>query len=158
MTKETKPKRKRKSTYKSRTTRLALALEPLRVIQSKIINMIQDAEDKLPRDEDDQFEEYSEEYKKLISMIDDEINTMDISEIESLKSEIETWRDNIEEKFSETQKFSDLEECLDSLSNAFDTLESANRNIADLVDGTDVAQEIEDACDELENIIFPTMF
>lgn len=41
-----------------------------------------------------------------------------------LHDEIETWKDNIEEHFSQTQKYSDLEECASALETIKDALES----------------------------------
>lgn len=152
------PKKKRKSKYKSRAVRLNDAIEKMRVVASKITSTIDELQDHIPKDEDDQYEEDSTEYKTLLGKVDDIINELDYSEIETLKQELSDWKDNIEEKFSQTQKFSDLEECVDTFENAISAFETANRNISDIVDGCDVAQEIDDACDDLENVTIPTMF
>lgn len=60
------------------------------------------------------------------------------SEIETLKEEITEWKDNMEEKLSHTQKYSDLEECESTLE--------------------DVVSELESACDNAEGIEFPKAF
>lgn len=44
-----------------------------------------------------------------------------ISECESLRDEMTEWRDNLEEKLSATQKYSDVSECADALDNALNS-------------------------------------
>ncbi len=48
-----------------------------------------------------------------------------VSEIESLKEEIEAWKDGLPENLQQGQKASDLEECFDALTSICEQLDSA---------------------------------
>ena len=86
---------------------------------------------------------------------------LDISELESLKEEMESWRDNIEEKFSQTQKYEEVSEAAETLGNidlsefegkeydGKDDFEDSHKADADMIDA---------AAEELESVSFPGMY
>lgn len=57
-----------------------------------------------------------------------------ISEIESLQEEMSEWRDNMEDKLSSTQKYSDVTDCADSLETGQDSLQSALEEVTEAIE------------------------
>lgn len=86
------------------------------------------------------------------------LDTLDTSEFESLRDEITEWKENIEANFSQTQKYSDLEECAEALESIVSTIESAQSNIDDADEIQTKIDELEDVMNECGNVSFPGMF
>jgi hypothetical protein len=135
-----KPKKKRKS-Y-SRASRMAEACQVIRGEIQAIRNIIAG--------------EGTEE-EKLVS-INDTLNSIDLSSIDELKDEITSWKDNIEEKFSATEKYAMLEECESNMDDGHSAIESAITDACDLQDAEEILTEIESGLDTLEMVEFPGMF
>ena len=113
------------------------------------------------RQEVDKSRDIFEDPKKSDEQKLKEINlilTVDTSEIQSLHEEITQWRENIEEKFSATQKYADLEEVEGLLEDAHNNLESLQGEIDSIDDVEDRLIEIEDEISNAEDIQFPRMF
>lgn len=83
------------------------------------------------------------------------------SELEELKDEISTWADNIEEKFSGTDKYERLRECQQYLESAVEALQGIDlrdaEEVADL-DLDSIESEVQTVEDEAGNAEFPGMF
>ena len=89
------------------------------------------------------------------------VSNLDLSEWESLKEEMESWRDNIEETFSQTQKYEEVSEAAETLGNidlsefegkeydGKDDFEDSHEADADMIDA---------AAEELESVSFPGMY
>lgn len=87
------------------------------------------------------------------------IDEVDSGEVEGLLEEISSWRDNIEEKFSATQKFSDLEECAGALEEILGDIEGIQGDhIESMDERDDVVSALEDAENNCGNVSFPGMF
>lgn len=86
------------------------------------------------------------------------ISMVDVNEVESLLEEIESWRDNIEEKFSSTQKYSDLEECASALEEVKSAIETCQHPLSGFDERDDRVSELEEASSECDNVNFPGMF
>ncbi len=134
-------KKKRKST--SRASRLADACDRLRD-QISQLQVIFDSGD------------FDEEAK--IKEANEIISNIDYSEIENLRDEVQEWRDNIEEKFSATQKFSDLEECVDGLDSAISELERGDGQISDAIEIEERVDALSSGVDGCDDVSFPGMF
>ncbi len=83
---------------------------------------------------------------------------IDYSEVENLRDEIQDWKDNIEEKFSATQKYSDLEECASTLDSAISEIESGNEEIDDVAELEQRIGSLESGVDGCDDVSFPGMF
>lgn len=86
------------------------------------------------------------------------LDSLDTSEFEDLRDEISEWKDNIEANFSQTQKYSDLEECHSALEEIVSSLESAQGNIENSDEIQDKIDELENVMNECGNVSFPGMF
>lgn len=107
------------------------------------------------------------------------LSNINVDAVRDLMEEIENWRDNIEERFSHTEKFTQLEECADALDSIVTELEELKEEINkeefivhnddDLEDeeetGKALNAEVEDRfsrldsqLDECEAIEFPRAF
>lgn len=89
------------------------------------------------------------------------LSGFDGSELESLLEEMESWRDNTEEKFGQTDKWSQVSEACDALGSV-DVSDFDGKEYEDIEDfkgshETD-ADQIEQAADELEAVEFPGMY
>lgn len=89
------------------------------------------------------------------------------SELEGLQEEIDNWKDNMPESLQQGEKYQQLEECSDALSEAVSTLQgiswpSAPATLQDLQDWLDEAEtgveEAQSAASEAENAEFPGMY
>lgn len=69
---------------------------------------------------------------------------LDGSEVPMLRDEIAEWRDNIEEKFSNTAKFEEVSECADALDNIADEFESHVERLIELLEATDAGKAVLD--------------
>lgn len=97
--------------------------------------------------------------KSRIKRANDVLDNMAYSEIENIRDEIVDWKSNIEEKFSSTQKYSDLEECESELESALSAFQDAGSDkIESLEDIDDRIQSIEEGLDYCANVNFPRMF
>jgi len=95
----------------------------------------------------------SEEKKVLEARI--AIEDVDTSELESLKEEMENWRDNMSgTSLENTGKYSEVEEAADSLG----SIDVEGKSIDSPDDIESVADELESAADELESVNFPGMY
>lgn len=88
-------------------------------------------------------------------------SVFDLGEIESLKEEIEEWRDNMEgagTNLETTEKFTTVSECADALDGIYNDLESALQSVDTVGDLSTALDEIETAFDECDNVEFPGMY
>ena len=98
---------------------------------------------------------------KVVSSYKNAAENADLGELESLLEEMQTWRDNMEEKMSHVPKFEEVSECADSLESAVSSLQDAVNEATDVQNEEDVENsqdEIEAALEEVEAIDFPGMF
>jgi tRNA U34 5-carboxymethylaminomethyl modifying GTPase MnmE/TrmE len=93
-----------------------------------------------------------------IQEANDALDTLDTSEFEDLRDEISEWKDNIEANFSQTQKYSDLEECHSALEEIVTCIESAQDHIEDDSDIQSRIDDLENIMNECGNVSFPGMF
>lgn len=157
---EKKPKKKKQSN--SRSARMGRAVEAIRSNMSAVQSILDEAKSRYDQDETEREDDTgatltAEEIAKI-----EDLFCYDLGEVEAIKDEITTWRENIEEKFSQTQKYSDLEECEQTIESAKDELEThqgVGTFDADSYDDIESAiSDVESACDELEGVSFPGMF
>lgn len=157
-------KRVPKERPKSRAARLADAVTALRNIVQKLEDLKGEAENTGELCDNDRLEAIEKEATESVSFID-------LGEIEELKGEMETWRENIEEHFSGTDKYERVSEAADNLENAISELESVSYN--EVFSASEVAEDnaeaivealqetidaIEEQASELDNVEFPGMF
>ncbi len=135
-----KARKRRKST--SRSSRLADEVDLLRVEVAKLQAVV-DSEVK-PED-------------KIISA-NEILSGIGYSGIEDLRDEIQSWKENIEEKFSATQKYSDLEECESELESVINEIESGTESVDAEYEIESRIQSIESGLDSCDNVNFPGMF
>ena len=110
---------------------------------------------------------------------------LDWSGVEDLKSEMESWRDNIEEKFSATQKFEEVSQAADDLDSVISDLNgidtelpappatpegaASEGKVEDAVEddgdepewksrAAEIADDLERAADSLTEVSFPGMY
>lgn len=137
-----------------------------------------------------EIQKLKEHYSKVISALEaagsdvskrDELgqilSTLEISpsemfdDIESLKDELENWRDNLPENLQDSEKANQLEDAINSLDSAIDSLQSVDFDQptlsetdfeSDVHDAIDTIQTAHDDLDEvisnLEDVEFPGMF
>ncbi len=98
----------------------------------------------------------SEEDK--VKLANEIIGKIGYEEIENLRDEIQEWKDNIEEKFSATQKYSYLEECVSSLDNAVTEFEGADEEISDTSEIEERVEKLNTGLDHCDEVSFPGMF
>ena len=83
------------------------------------------------------------------------LDELSISELESLIEEMTSWRDNMEERLSNTPKYEDV-------SSACDELEqidlSSVETISDIDEIDNIVEELNSAADTLEGVNFPGMY
>jgi len=107
------------------------------------------------RDVADRLEVLTEEVSPTLEAAQAILEELDKSELECLLEEITTWRDNMEEKLSNTPKYEEV-------SSACDELESIDlsecESLSELDDLERVIEELRAAADTLEGVIFPGMF
>ncbi len=98
---------------------------------------------------EEKIEDITERVDSIIASYDDE-KGMAYSDIEVLKDEINTWKENIEERMSQTTLYSRLEDCESELETACDDIDCATVSF-DTSSKTkdDVLAALEDAKDEL---------
>lgn len=83
------------------------------------------------------------------------LDNMDMSEIESLLEEIQSWHDNMEgTNLESTGKLSELEDCVSEL----ESIETDTLSVDEVDDISDVADQLEQRADNIDNISFPGMF
>lgn len=92
---------------------------------------------------------------------DEALVRLDQSELGSLKEEMESWRDNIQEKFSQTQKYEDVSAACEAL-DGIDLSELEGKSYDDQADfegnHEDDADALDGMADELEGVDFPGMY
>ena len=146
--------------YKSRATRL-----------SEACSVIADVADTLEgiagqfTDYDPEFNT-QEELDALLADMEAQFALIDVSDIEGLKEEIETWRDGMEGTNLEySSKYDELTECFDALELGVDGLEGNEAPSTDGVEPDAIADELSNAIDEirsgldeLECVCFPGMY
>lgn len=167
--------------YKSRATRCGEAVEEVRKAVTLVEEVCDTIEEKAAAanvthdqtlDNPHDFHFTEEQYKELGDKVSDaESKVADAgSEISGLYDEIDEWRSNMEEKFSQTDKYQRLEDCASQLDAAKDPLENADWPTLPVVSApqdvwegfaSDLRQVIDDltsACDEAEAAEFPGMY
>ena len=148
----------------SRYKRLESALEEAR----SVIDPISEFIDELNGYENPE-EPFSEELKKKTSeKLQEMVFSIDISEIECLRDEIENWKSGMEgTNLENSSKYSDLEECYDSLENGISELEDLDFEIeiGEKETPNELAErmqefiyDLENAIGDLEGVNFPGMF
>ena len=140
-----KEPRVKKPKYRSRATRCADCCSTLQDIAQEL------------KDLDT---EVSEERTKevIIEEAQEILNRLDYSELEILKEEIESWRDNMSGTALEnTEKYQTLDECVSTLDDVISTLEGVGE-ISSIDDIENAADEIESGADSAEGAEFPGMF
>jgi DNA repair exonuclease SbcCD ATPase subunit len=128
---------------KSRAKRLS---EVISDIRSELEKVREIQEDKKKSDE------------QKLKEINEILTCIDASEIESLKDEISEWKSNIEEKFSATQKYADLEDCESTLEEGYSEIEQYLQEVDSLDMVEDTIASIESGLDTCEGASFPGMF
>lgn len=79
---------------------------------------------------------------------------IDVSEVESLKDEMESWRDNMESgNLENTPKYEEVNECADALDTLYSAVEEANENIQNIPDKVSTKEEAEEALEAVEAAI-----
>jgi len=159
----------------SRASRCADACNFLSNAENTLTQVAEDIEGFINDDEsedDDKFvmptAEQLKDWQADIDGADSDLQS-GAEEINALAEEMGSWRDNIEEKFSQTQKFEDVSTAADALENAQNELEGVTipstvnvANKADLEslaeDLHTAAQEIESGRNEAEGVDFPGKF
>lgn len=140
--------------YQSRAARLDAAIAALP------IGSIEEAKDAVQtwldeNDADDLPEGTEPDFEPIgaITIPDD----FDTSEVESLIEEMESWRDNMEEKLGHTMKFEEVSQACDDLESVRDAIEEANSALADARDAHDPTskdrEDIEALLEALETAI-----
>lgn len=88
----------------------------------------------------DESEKAADEALEAYSDQVNELKCDAVGTVEELRDEIGSWKDNIEEKFSATQKYADLEECYDALDGLLNDLEEigSDPESDEVPDGSDV--------------------
>lgn len=146
---------------KSRADRLADAMEPI----GKVIEACESVKDNL-QTWLDQYEEAEAELGDDAEMDDDaylakspipsvdrsEYDAIELSEVESLLEEMESWRDNMEDRLSHTQKYEEVSDCCDTLESLKDALEEAHDGLDNLT-LPNTPEDVRDTIDELEQVI-----
>jgi len=154
----------------SRATRMDEALTPYRDLSAEIDDLVVDIRASLVDVSDGSAAGASEnvdadlenQAKTLIS----KFSALDSSDLSTLKEEIETWRDNMEEKLSHTPKYEEVSECADELDNAISEIDSLSApeissgcTRDDLVTALEECRDaIDNAVSGFDNVSFPRAF
>ncbi len=132
--------------YKSRSKRASESAGEIRDVAIQLRGLIEDVDPEKSTDE--KKEEIIDEANNLIQRVDD-------AEIEALKEEICSWRDNMEgTNLENTSKYQEVSECADML----EDIEIDNGEIEDLSDIESRADDFDEAADSLEEVMFPGMY
>ena len=122
--------------YKSRATRASECASGLRDVAEKL-------------------REINWRKQDVATQVEKAVEGLDLSEIESLAEEMRSWEENIQEKFSATQKYEEV-------SDAADALEAIDVCMDMEIDCKQAAEEWADQLDiiaaELEDVQFPGMY
>ncbi len=107
------------------------------------------------RDIADKLEELSQETFVKVEDAQNILDELSISELESLMEEMTSWRDNMEERLSNTPKYEEV-------SAACEELESIDLSGIETISDTDeidnIVEELRSAADILEGVSFPGMY
>lgn len=107
--------------------------------------------DELTNEEKDEIDD------KLVKQAQEVLGNIDTSEIDNLKSEMESWRDNLDgANMSHLPKYDQVSECADVLDNALSTLEGLSIDGFEEIES--VMSEAEEAVNEAEGAEFPGMY
>lgn len=178
-----KQKKPKKPKYKSRATRCSEACGTANAAAAEIRTIAEGVDDILEEVSKDTLS--AEAAKAINDVLDGEIDGKPVKlisdvhfsdlssaagEIRNLADEMTSWRDNIEEHFSQTDKYERVSEAADTLEQAADDLENIEEPTApEIKEGTEkskveeytsdlieAADSIESAASDAENVEFPT--
>jgi len=136
--------------YKSRATRLSECLGNIGSIAEQLTELKDQAEEENVSDEDK---------ARIVEEANTAMSGLDISEIESLKEEIESWRDNMSgTPLESTEKYSRLEECADALDDIGSATDSLTTEISSVDELESVISEYEEVAGRDGEVEFPGMF
>jgi t-SNARE complex subunit (syntaxin) len=135
-------KRVPKPKYKSRATRCAESSGAIEDISCQVETMIGELEGLSAENGIDQI-------KDLSSSISETLQGIDLSELESLRDEIEQWKSGMEGTGLEsTEKYQTLEECYGYLDEAISTIESI-----DTLEAIEPTQSLEETDEKIDSFI-----
>jgi len=107
--------KRKKPAYKSRAARISEACQSIVAIADRLREIKEDFEGQEFSDDN----EKEEKQKELITEAQGEVESIETGEIESVQEELENWRDGMSgTNLENTDKYSELEEAIDSISNA----------------------------------------
>jgi hypothetical protein len=96
-----------------------------------------------------------EEKQKIVDDVNSKLEELDFGEIEALKDEMCSWRDNMEgTNLENTSKYEEVSECADAL----EDIEAESKSVEEWDGIEDVAEELDEIADNLENLNFPGMY
>jgi hypothetical protein len=140
------------SKYKSRAKRAAEQADAWESIACSLRDI------EIPEDstvEEDKSSEHEKECAAAVAEAQEILGEFDSSQLESLKDEMGSWRDNMSgANMEHLPKYEEVSEAADSL----DNIESEAPTITSVDEIEEAADELENRASELQDVMFPGMY